>query len=105
MKTTKHVNEGVIIKGRKYSAKGTQLTPNSQGFKILSYINANGSASKYKCIIDVLGVKGSKKELRGYYSDYFNSYLVHGLLVLTRKNYQYRITSLGVKLLNEAKLR
>ena len=78
------------------TVNGKRLTPNSQGFKILSHIIENDGASKYSCVTNVLGRVGSRQQLRGYYSDYFLGLVTSGVLSLDKKTHIYKITGRGL---------
>lgn len=79
---------------------GSRSCSDSKYFKILKYIIENGPKSKYDCITNVLGVIGTRKQLRGYYSVMFQSLRLNKLITLNYNNYTYCITDKGVDLVH-----
>ena len=83
-------------------SNGSRLTKKSQGFKILKHVFLKGSATKYECLTKALRVKGSKKDLRGYYSVYFQDFRRNGILDYNYKTFQYGLTLQGMQVLYNA---
>jgi len=77
------------IKIRKMKSK------TSKTVEILKYIEKNNGATKYEIAINVLGQKGTKQELRGYYCKRFETLRKGGILSYNPKNYKYSLTEYG----------
>lgn len=78
--------------------RGNKLTAERPGTitrAILSYIRENNGATKYDIVTNVLGKRGSRKDLRGYYSVFFSMAKNSGLLSYDSKTYNYHITEKG----------
>jgi len=69
--------------------------------KILDYLHKHGPSSKYEIVTKVLGKKGNRKELRGYYSDNMQIYRESGLIELNYDTKEYSITERGVQSLKD----
>ena len=67
----------------------------SKTVEILKYIERNKNATKYEIAVNVLGQKGSKQELRGYYCKRFETLRKGGILEYNSKNYKYSLTEYG----------
>lgn len=78
------------------SVNATKLTSDSQGFKILDYIIKNEGATKYDCLTQALGKRGTRDQLRGYYSVYFQSLRANNVLIYNNVSKKYHITPLGL---------
>lgn len=83
-----------------YTANGSRLTRESNGFKMLQLISETGGASKYDCLTIALGKKGSRSELRGYYSCYFRGLVDNKVLNPSVKGI-YTLTDHGQEILNK----
>lgn len=84
------------------SANAKRITPSSQSFKVLSYIQLAKGATKYDCVTKILGREGTKRELRGYYSDAFADWTANNILTLNRKTHKYHLTAKGLRRLTAA---
>lgn len=85
---------------------GSRFTTWSKGFKILRFIASHKfGVSKYDVVTTVLGQKGSKRKLRGYYSDYFQNFVQNGLITLDHNTNRYSITKQGLVLIMNVRLR
>ena len=90
-----------------YHSNARTITTESKTFKILSYIHKNVGATKYECVTNVLGLKGSKDLLRGYYSSIFRGWVDNDVLSPgSHKNgFKYTLTSNGIEMMKDAMLR
>lgn len=77
---------------------GSKSNKDSKYFKILKYIIEHGPTTKYDCVTNALGVIGTRKRLRGYYSTMFQTMRLNKLLVLNYDNYTYCITDKSIAL-------
>ena len=59
------IKYGIVTGTRLRNGQPTKL------IKILAYIRDNGPVTRYDITTNVLGKKGTRKELRGYYSTNF----------------------------------
>lgn len=82
-----------------YTANGSKLKLGSNGHKMLQYIVAHGGATKYELVTKVLGKKGSRKQLRGYYSCYMRGWMDAGIVKYNAANFTYEVTQKGAWLL------
>lgn len=64
-----------------------------------------GGCTKYELLTEALGKSGSKSQLRGYYSAYFQGWVNSGVVQLDRKTHKYSITTHGVRMFMNAKSR
>lgn len=79
---------------------GSRFTTESKGFKVLYFIAQHDQgATKYSVLTDCLNKKGTKQQLRGYYSVYFQSFVDNGMLTLNRQTNCYSITPKGRELI------
>lgn len=88
-----------------YNANGRKLKLGSNGHKMLKYIVDNGGATKYELVTKVLGKKGTRKSLRGYYSCYMRGWMDHGIVSYDAANYTYHVTKQGAWLLAQIPFR
>lgn len=88
-----------------YNANGSKLKIGSNGYKMLQYIVENGGATKYELVTKVLGKKGTRKSLRGYYSCYMRGWMDHGVVSYDASTYKYQVTLKGAWLLAQIPFR
>lgn len=78
-----------------YTANANRMKFGQNGFKMMQYILKNDGATKYECLTEALGKKGSKHRLRGYYSCYFRGWMDAGVVTYDPKTYKYHATAHG----------
>ncbi len=87
---------GIVGSGRYGKLSGQRK--NTYLRKFLSHIKENGPTSKYDLLI-MIGKKGSKQKLRGYFSDYFASLRDNGLLNYDYSCKKHSLTTKSAKLI------
>lgn len=88
-----------------YTANGSKLKLGSNGHKMLQYIVANGGATKYELVTKVLGKKGTRKSLRGYYSCYMRGWMDAGVVKYNSFSCTYEVTQKGALILAQIPFR
>ena len=85
---------GILTATRTRNGKPTKI------IKLLKYLKEYGPVSKYELVCEVLGKKGTRRELRGYYSTNFIKFRDSGLINLDWDTRTYSITQDGLDALD-----
>ena len=77
-----------------YKSNASRINKRSKGYKMLELIIRNSGATKYECLQEI-GKQGTKKQLRGYYSVYFQGWVKNKVVSYESKHHKYKITNHG----------